>query len=100
GYAAQNDAERKLAKGAAAEAELLETKAKLTSASLRVRDCVLRAPFSGEIGVRASDPGAFVRPGATIVSVVDRNTIRVTAEAPEKDFELIAPSTMVRIEVL
>ncbi len=100
GYAAQNDAERKLARGAAAEAELLETKAKLTSASLKVNDCILRAPFSGEIGIRAIDPGAFVRPGATIVSVVDRNTIRVSAEAPEKDFELIAPGTKVSIDVL
>ncbi len=31
---------------------------------------------------RFIDPGAFVRPGAAIVTVVDRSTVRVTADAP------------------
>jgi RND family efflux transporter MFP subunit len=100
GFVAKNDAEQSAAKSATAQAELLETKAKLTSASLRVHDCVLRAPFTGEIGTRSADPGAFVRPGAPIVAVVDRRTIRVTAEAPERDFELVAPATVVKIDVL
>ena len=100
GYVAKNEAERSSAQSASAQAQLLETKAKLTSASLRVKDCVLRAPFAGEIGARSIDPGAFVRPGTTIVSVVDRSTVRVAAEAPEKDFELVAPSTVVQIDVL
>jgi len=37
-----------------------------------VSDCVLRAPFDGEIATRLVDPGAFVRPGTSIVSVIDR----------------------------
>jgi len=65
-----------------------------------VRDCVLRAPFDGEIGTRSVDPGAFVRPGAAIVSVVDRDTMRVTVDASEKDFRSLAPSTIVQIEIL
>ena len=32
-------------------------------ATLEVNDCVLRAPFDGEIAARSVDPGAFVRPG-------------------------------------
>ncbi len=30
---------------------------------LEVSDCVLRAPFDGEVATRTVDPGAFVRPG-------------------------------------
>ena len=85
GFVAANEAERTQARSASAQAELLGTKAKITSASLRVKDCVLRAPFAGEIGTRSIDPGAFVHPGISIVSVVDRGTIRVSADAPERD---------------
>ena len=99
GFAAPNDVEQKTAASHAAKAELLETKANLLKASLDVNDCVLRAPFDGEIGERTFDPGAFVHPGASIVTVVDRTVVRATVDAPEKDFDAIAPSTVVSIDV-
>lgn len=100
GFVALNEAELKEAASTAAQAELMETRANLLKASLDVRDCVLRSPFDGEIGTRSFDPGAFVHPGASIVSVVDRSIVRVTVDAPEKDFDSLAPSTVVDIEVL
>ena len=63
-------------------------------------DCILRAPFAGETGTRTADPGAFVRPGVSIVSIVDRSTIRVTADAPEVDFGVITPGTKVTVHVI
>jgi RND family efflux transporter MFP subunit len=59
----------------------------------------MRAPFNGEIAQRSIDPGAFVRPGNTIVSVVDRNTVRMTADAPETDFEGVPAGAKVSIHV-
>jgi RND family efflux transporter MFP subunit len=100
GFVAKNEAEQKNAMSTAARAEFLETKARLLKASLDVQDCVLRAPFDGEVGTRSSDPGAFVRPGTSIVSVVDRAIVRVVADAPEKDFAALAPSTLVGVHLL
>lgn len=100
GFVAINEVEQRTAESSAERARLLETKANLAAATLQVHDCILHAPFEGEIASRAADPGAFVSPGATIVSVVDRTTIRVTAEAPEKDFDVIPPSAPVELEVL
>ncbi len=100
GFVAPNEAEQKAALSSAEEAQVLETRAKLLSASLDVRDCVLRAPFDGEIAQRWIDPGAFVRPGAAIVSIVDRRTVRVTIDAPEKDFDALPPEEPVRIRML
>lgn len=100
GFVAPNEAEVKEAQSTSEEAALLESQAKLQSSALAVQDCVLRAPFDGEIGARSVDPGAFVRPGTAIVSVVDRNTVRVVVDAPEKDFDVIAPGTVVSIEML
>src|SRR5579863_7731580 len=45
-------------------------------------------------------PGAFVVPGADIVSVIDRATVRVVVDGPEQDFDELAPGAPVRIELL
>ncbi len=100
GFAPANDAEQKLAASESELAQLMAAQAKLASSSLAVSDCILRAPFDGEIAERMVDPGAFVRPGTPIVSVVDRTTIRVLADVPEGDFGFIGPGTAVKIHML
>ena len=55
----------------------------IEGASLQVNDCVLKAPFSGEIADRLVDPGAFIRPGSAIATIVDRSLVRVVADVPE-----------------
>jgi RND family efflux transporter MFP subunit len=100
GFVAPNEAEQKLAGSESELAQLMSTQAKLAGTSLAVNDCVLRAPFDGEVSDRMIDPGAFVRPGNPVVSVVDRSTVRVTAEVPESDFAFVAPETPVEIAML
>jgi RND family efflux transporter MFP subunit len=99
GYASANEAEQAVAQSAAESAQLEAQKATLAHSSLEVGDCVLRAPFEGEIGDRFIDPGAFVHPGAAIVSLVDRSTVRFSADVPEADFAVVAPPTPVHIHV-
>jgi membrane fusion protein (multidrug efflux system) len=100
GFVSPNEAEQKSAQSAAEQAQLLATQAKLLGSSLEVNDCILRAPFAGEIASRTIDPGAFVRPGASIVSVVDRSAVRIVGDVPEVDFEVVAPTRKVTIHVL
>jgi RND family efflux transporter MFP subunit len=68
--------------------------------ALQVDDCGLRAPFDGEIADRRIDPGAFVRPGAAIATVIDRHLVRVDVDVPEEDFNAVAPGTEVRLHLL
>ncbi|HEY1547825.1 MAG TPA: efflux RND transporter periplasmic adaptor subunit [Kofleriaceae bacterium] len=100
GFIAANEVELKTAQSTAEQAQMLQTEAQYQAASQNVGDCTLKAPFDGEIGTRNADPGAFVTPGANIVSVVDRSVVRVVIDAPEKDFDLLAPETPVRVEML
>jgi RND family efflux transporter MFP subunit len=100
GFVAPNEAEQKVATSESQLAELLATQAKLAGTSLAVNDCVLRAPFDGDVSRRVVDPGAFVRPGSSIVSVVDRSTLRVSAEVPESDFTYVAPGASVKLRIL
>jgi RND family efflux transporter MFP subunit len=100
GFVSPNEAEQKEAESASRQAEVLAQRAKLASTSLEVGDCILRAPFDGEIADRMIDPGAFVRPGAAIIALVDRSTVRVSTDVPEGDFNVIAPGTPVTVRAL
>jgi RND family efflux transporter MFP subunit len=100
GYVSPNEAEQKAAQSAAEEAQVAAQRAKLAATTLEVSDCVLRAPFDGEVATRTIDPGAFVRPGTPIVSVVDRTTVRMTFDVPESDFDFVRPQNPVSIHVL
>jgi len=100
GFVSANEAEQKEAQSTSELANLLATQAKLLGSSLEVNDCILRAPFDGEIATRSTDPGAFVRPGLAIVYLVDRSTLRIVGDAPEIDFAVVAPDTKVTVHVI
>ncbi|MFI5300713.1 MAG: efflux RND transporter periplasmic adaptor subunit [Polyangiales bacterium] len=100
GFVSANEAEKKQAEAATQQAEILAAKAKLVGSSLEVNDCILRAPFDGEVGERFMDPGAFARPGGAILTVVDRSIIRIAADVPETDFALTNLGTPVKIRLL
>lgn len=100
GFASPNEIEKRSAQSASKEAELMETQAKMQRATLEVNDCVLRAPFAGEVAARSVDPGAFVHPGTAVATLISRNTVRIVGEVPEADFGVVPASTPVRIHAL
>jgi membrane fusion protein (multidrug efflux system) len=99
-YVSQNEVDQKNADAASKDSQLAALQAQLANASLQVDDCVLRAPFDGEVAERSGDPGMFARPGTSIVTLVDRHILRVTADVPEDDFANVSPDTEVRVHLL
>jgi RND family efflux transporter MFP subunit len=100
GFVSENEAEQKAARSAAARAQLQAMRAELTSKTLEVNDCILKAPFRGEIARRTIDPGTFVKPGTTLVSIIDRAIVRVSFDVPEVDYQFIAPGTDAKVRML
>jgi membrane fusion protein, multidrug efflux system len=100
GFVAIQEYETKAAQSASQEAELASQRAKLAAKALDVNDCIMRAPFDGDIATRTIDPGAFVRPGTSIVSIVDRSTVRLTVDVPESDFDAVAAGQPVTVHVI
>jgi RND family efflux transporter MFP subunit len=99
-YVSENEVDLKKADAASKEAQLAALQAQMANTSLQVDDCVLRAPFDGEVSERQGDPGTFVRPGSPIATIVDRHMVRITADVPEDDFGNVAPGNEVRVHLL
>jgi RND family efflux transporter MFP subunit len=100
GFVAVNESEMVTARSASEAEEVASQRSNLARSGLDVSDCTLRAPFDGEISVRLVDPGTFVHPNAEVVGVIDRTTVRMTVDAPETDFDAVAPGTKVTVHVL
>ncbi|WP_374576235.1 efflux RND transporter periplasmic adaptor subunit [Phenylobacterium sp.] len=66
------------------EAAYISAKADVEAARARQGDRVIRAPFSGEVGLTDIAPGALINPGAAIVTLDDLSTIRVDFAVPER----------------
>lgn len=99
GFASANEVEQMTARSSSERSDLESLRASLSAKTLEVDDCVQRAPFDGEVAERHVDPGAYVRPGNPVVTVLDRRTIRVAASAPEADFNIVSVGTPVEIDV-
>jgi RND family efflux transporter MFP subunit len=99
-YVSQNEVDLKNADAASKAAQVAALQAQMVNSSLQVNDCVLRAPFDGEVAERTGDPGMFARPGTSIATVVDRHIARIAAEVPEEDFANVATGTAVRVHLL
>ncbi|MFT3728901.1 MAG: efflux RND transporter periplasmic adaptor subunit [Terricaulis sp.] len=65
-------------------AALRQAQAGLAAAQSRQQDRVIRAPFSGRLGMTDIAAGTLISPGATIVTVDDTTTIRVDFDVPDR----------------
>jgi membrane fusion protein (multidrug efflux system) len=57
--------------------------ARLAAARARLEDTVIRAPFSGRVGLRRVSVGSLINPGATITSLDDTSVIKLDFSVPE-----------------
>ena len=66
------------------EAAMLSAKADVSAARARQSDRLIRAPFSGVVGLSDIAPGAVINPGAAIVTLDDLSAIRVDFQVPDR----------------
>jgi membrane fusion protein (multidrug efflux system) len=65
-------------------AALRQAQASLRAAQSRQQDRVIRAPFSGRLGMTDIAPGTLISPGATIVTLDDTAVMRVDFSVPDR----------------
>lgn len=74
-----------------AETDLASARASLAAARARLGDRVIRAPFSGIIGLTTVTPGTLVSPGGVIATLDDTSVIRVDFPVPERYLGVLRP---------
>ncbi|RZJ77279.1 MAG: efflux RND transporter periplasmic adaptor subunit, partial [Brevundimonas sp.] len=71
------------------QAAYLQARATLSAAQSREADRVIRAPFSGVVGLSDIAPGALISPGTAIVTLDDLSVVRVDFDVPDRYIALI-----------
>jgi len=74
-------------------------KARLAEAESRVAKTVIRAPFSGTVGLRMISPGAYVKAGADVVRLESIGTIKADFRIPELYMSKVRPNQEVVIRL-
>jgi membrane fusion protein (multidrug efflux system) len=85
----------------ASELELLAARrdadrAALDAAEARLAESVIRAPFSGRVGLRRVSPGSLVTPSTIITTLDDTETIKLDFDVPETALSLLANDLPIR----
>ncbi len=76
-----------------ADSALKAAQASLEAAEARRGERVIRAPFSGVLGLTSVTPGTLVGPGTVITTLDDISTIRIDFPLPERYLARAQPGT-------
>ena len=66
------------------QAQLQVAEAQVNSARARLEDTVIRAPFSGEVGLRRISIGGLVQPNTVITTLDDTAVMKIEFSVPEE----------------
>jgi membrane fusion protein, multidrug efflux system len=82
-----------------AKAQHAQALARLDELKINVANTALTSPVSGFVGKRALDPGAWVTPNSSFISVVDISLVRLVANIVEKDLRRISAGQRADVQV-
>jgi membrane fusion protein, multidrug efflux system len=78
------------------EAILKANRARLSAANARLADTVIRAPFSGRVGLRRVSVGTLISPGDVITTLDDTSVIKLDFSVPENFLATLREGLAVR----
>jgi membrane fusion protein (multidrug efflux system) len=78
------------------EATMKANRARLAAANARLEDTVIRAPFSGRVGLRRVSVGSLISPGAVITTLDDTSVIKLDFAVPENFLATLREGLTVR----
>ena len=82
-----------------AKSTLLQSQAEFAAAQLNIEYKKIRAPFSGQLGIRQINVGQFLQAGAAVVSLQKLDPIFVDFSLPERDYHQLEIDQQVAVAV-
>ena len=82
-----------------ARAQLAQSQARVEELRINLANTIINSPVTGFVGKRMLDPGAWVTPNTSFISVVDISTVRLVANVVEKDLRRVSAGMAADVEV-
>jgi RND family efflux transporter MFP subunit len=82
-----------------AKAQYTQAQARLDELKINLANTTILSPVSGFVGKRSMDPGAWVTPNSSFLSLVDIRFVRMVANVVEKDLRRIRQGMSADVEV-
>ncbi len=82
-----------------AEAEVDKTEADIALVDAQLEKRIIRAPFSGRLGLRMVSEGSYLSPGTPVVQLVSINPIKLEFDVPEKYSRAVEIGTDIRFRL-
>lgn len=82
-----------------AQAQNAQSQARLDELKINLANTEIVSAVNGFVGSRTLDPGAWVTPNTTFISVVEINVVRMVANVVEKDLRRITAGQRADVEV-
>jgi len=82
-----------------ARAQFSQAQARLDELKINLDNTVITSPVSGFVGRRLLDPGAWVTPNSSFLSLVDISKVRLVANIVEKDLRKVAAGMSADVKV-
>ncbi len=82
------------------KAEQAKAQAELAEAELALSHTRIDAPFAGVYDQRMVEPGDYVQPGQSLLTLVDVSQLKVTAQVPQQDVVHLQLNQPVAVELL
>ncbi|MBN2164297.1 MAG: efflux RND transporter periplasmic adaptor subunit [Pontiellaceae bacterium] len=83
----------------AAEKAYIQTTSTAEEARINIEQCRVESPIDGIVNDRFVEEGEYVQPGTPLFQVIDRATVRVIVQIPEKDIFSIRLGDRIRFSV-
>lgn len=82
-----------------ARAQFAQAQARLDELKINLANTVIVSPVSGFVGRRILDPGAWVTPNSSFLSLVDISVVRLVAPIVERDLAKVSAGMQAAVEV-
>ncbi|MBN2684737.1 MAG: efflux RND transporter periplasmic adaptor subunit [Pontiellaceae bacterium] len=98
--------EKLIGSGAASQSDVdqadklrIQTASVAEEARISIEQCQVKSPIDGVINDRFIEIGEYVQPGTPLFQVIDRATVRVVLQVPEKDIYAVKVGNRMRFTI-
>lgn len=81
------------------KAEAAQAVAAVRQLDARIQQKAIRAPFSGQLGIRRINPGQYLNAGDTIATLTQLDPLYINFTLPQQDLPKLTPGALVQVTV-